>query len=266
MFLVKIKELKRIKSSCEIEFRIINESGELIWYKLIAGKVNDQSSKNFWLAYVEIIHDKKIAIELREQLINETVDEERRRIAMELHDDLGQSLVSLNLMLSMIDQETSGKSEILNRCKELAVNSVSKTKSLIYNLAPPELEEGISRTLESFFGRMTEYSSDIEFHFSNKLSESRKISTDISFNIFRIIQEFTSNSMKYSQCKNVFCLIKSIGSKIQVVLSDDGIGFEIDKVKRGFGISNFQKRANLIGASYNLQSEPGSGTILTLEF
>jgi signal transduction histidine kinase len=266
MFLLKIQQLRKTRSLCEVEFRFVEPDGNLKWYKLTAGKVNEQSDKNFWLAYIEEIHEKKMAISQREELVHETLDEERKRIAMELHDDLGQNLVSLNLMLSMIDHDGTGKTEIIGRCKELATDNITKMKSLIYNLAPPELDKGISNALESLFGRLTEISSEIEFHYSNKLSDSKKIPSDISFNIFRIVQEFVSNSQKYSNCKNVFCLIKSKGLKIQIQLSDDGSGFDIDKVKRGFGLGNIEKRANLIGASFNLQSEVGAGTILTLEF
>ena len=266
LFLVKIHQLKKVKSSCEVEFRLLEPNGEAKWYKLIAGKVNEQSDKNFWLAYIEEIHDKKMAINQREELVHETLDEERKRIAMELHDDLGQHLVSLNLLLSMVEQDSIGKNELFGRCRELAVGSISKMKSLIYNLAPPELEQGISQALDSLFGKLMEVSGEINYHYSNKLSDSRKISNDAAFNIFRIVQEFVSNSQKYSNCSNIYCLLKSKGLKYQLVLSDDGAGFNVKKAKRGYGLSNMEKRAHLIGASFDLQSEEGSGTILTLEF
>lgn len=266
LFLLKIHQLKKIKSSSEVEFRLMDKNGDAKWYKLIAGKINEQPDKNFWLAYIEDIHEKKMALHHRQELVHETLDEERKRIAMELHDDLGQHLVSLNLLLSMVDQDVNEKSELFSRCKELAVGSISKMKSLIYNLAPPELEKGVSHALDSLFGKLMEVSGDVDYHYSNKLSESKKIPSDTAFNIFRIVQEFVSNSQKYSNCKNVYCLIKSKGLKIQLVLSDDGAGFDLKSAKRGFGLSNMEKRANLIGASFDLQSEIGSGTILTLEF
>lgn len=266
LFLMKVHQLKKAKSSCEIEFRVLELNGDAIWYKLTAGKVNDQSDKNFLLAYIENIHERKMSIKNREELVHETIDEERKRIAMELHDDLGQHLVSLNMFLSMVDQEIPAKGELISRCKELALEGISKMKSLIYDLSPPELEKGIFVALDSFFGKLSEVNGDINFHYSNKLSDFKNIPADKAFNVFRIVQEFVSNSQKYSNCENVYCLIKSHGLKISLVLSDDGNGFNIDKAKRGFGLNNMSKRANLIGATFDLQSEIGQGTILTLEF
>jgi signal transduction histidine kinase len=265
-FLLKVQSLKKSKNTCSFEFRIFDQNGEEKWFKLMAGKVNDEAEKNFWLAYLEEIHEKKMAIIRREKLVYETLDEERNRIAMELHDDLGQHLVSLNLFLSMVEKEAKKDSDMLTRCKELAQGSITKMKSLVYNLAPPELDKGISNALESLFGKMNELTNEPEFHFSNKLNPNKEMSKYISYNLFRIVQEFISNSQKYSGCTNIYCLLNSKGLKTSIVISDDGNGFDVESVKRGFGLDNMQKRAKLIGATFDLQSEIGSGTILSLEF
>jgi signal transduction histidine kinase len=87
----------------------------------------------------------------------------------------------------------------------------------------------------------------------------------MSFNLFRIIQEFVTNSQKYSNCKNVVCEIFVRNNKISILIVDDGDGYEESTITHGFGINNMLKRAKILGAKIHLESALGEGTKMLLE-
>ncbi len=262
-FLAKIQGLKK-KPALLTEFRIVNDEGEDHWYQLIASKFSEKTEKNFWLAYLEDIHDKKIDALEREKLVHETLDDERHRMSMELHDGLGQNLVALNLYLSTLSSDAD--QALTDTCKKLTVDSIMMMKSMCYNLAPPDLDKGLLYALDVFFGKSNEHSASITYHFTAKKVPLKQLSHERSYNVFRIVQEFVTNAQKYSGCSNVHCEISMKNQKTIVMVHDDGQGFDLNNVKGGFGLKNMYKRAKLADAKIELSSKIGEGTLLVLEF
>jgi signal transduction histidine kinase len=261
--LLKLQSLKKGKDSLNTEFRFIDAQGEERWYRIIAGRFTEQTEKKFWLAYIEDIHEKKIALLEKKKLIHETLDDERNRMSMELHDGLGQNLVALNLFLSSIQSET--QSETVTLCRNLAVESIMQMKFMCYNLAPPELEKGLLYALDVFFAKMNELSLKIEYIYKAKNSP-KQFSNDQSYNIFRIVQEFVSNSQKYSGCSKIVCEISTRNNKTTLIIHDNGKGFNQDTINEGFGLKNIYKRAKLIDAKLEFESSEANGTYLILEY
>jgi signal transduction histidine kinase len=262
--LTKLQNLKKGKDSLITEFRVVDKNGEDRWYQLISGRFSEKNDKNFWLAYLEDIHEKKTANIEKQKLIHETLDDERHRMSMELHDGLGQNLVALNLYLSSVLEETESK--LVDTCKTLAMDSILMMKALCYNLAPPELDKGLLHALDVFFGKANELSTSIEYEFIAKKIPSKQLSAEKSYNIFRIVQEFVSNSQKYAQCKKITCELTIRNSKTLLMIHDDGVGFDPNKIKNGFGLKNMEKRAKLLDAKMEFNSKDGEGTLLLLEF
>jgi hypothetical protein len=87
-----------------------------------------------------------------------------------------------------------------------------------------------------------------------------------AYNIFRIIQEFVTNSRKYSECTKIECTIGKRNQKMILEIHDDGIGFDMRKMETGFGLKNMVKRAQVANATIELISAPGEGTALIIEF
>jgi signal transduction histidine kinase len=259
----KIHSLKK-KNSLLTEFRIVNTEGEEHWYQIIASKFSEKTEKNFWLAYLEDIHEKKIASIEREKLVHETLDDERHRMSMELHDGLGQHLVALNLYLSSLSNEAD--KTISDTCKKLTVESIMMMKSMCYNLAPPDLDKGLLHALDVFFGKSNEHSKTITYHFNAQKVPLKNLSNEQSYNLFRIVQEFVTNAQKYADCSNIHCEINMRNQQTTLMVYDDGKGFDLNKIKGGFGLKNMHKRAKLADASIELSSKIGEGTLLVLEF
>jgi signal transduction histidine kinase len=93
-----------------------------------------------------------------------------------------------------------------------------------------------------------------------------KLDTIDNYNVFRIIQEFSNNSIKHANCSNITCKLKvNLNNKTLIIeLIDNGIGFDFEQVKYGFGIQNMKKRANLMNAKISITSKVGSGSKLKL--
>lgn len=264
-FLIKMQNAKRDQKSWSAEFRVFDKQGNIRWYRLIAGTFSEYVGKNFWLGYIEDINIDKTAIIEKEKLIHETLDDERNRIAMELHDGLGQHLVALNLYISQLNSQNEQEVQIKQICKQIVTDSMLQMKTLCYNLAPPELESGLIQGLDAFFGKLNEFSMHINYEFKAKMNSAREIDHDMSFNLFRIIQEFVTNSQKYSNCKNVSCEFFVRTNKISIFIVDDGDGYDENTITHGFGINNMLKRAKILGAKINLESSLGEGTKMLLE-
>jgi signal transduction histidine kinase len=264
-FLIKMQNARRDQKSWSSEFRVFDKQGNFKWYRLIAGTFSEYVGKNFWLGYIEDINIDKTAIIEKERLIHETLDDERNRIAMELHDGLGQHLVALNLYISQLNSQNEQEIQIKQICKQIVTDSMLQMKTLCYNLAPPELEAGLMPGLDAFFGKLNEFSMHINYEFHAKVSASREIDTDMSFNLFRIIQEFVTNSQKYSNCQHVVCEVFVRNNKISILIFDDGDGYDENTITHGFGINNMLKRAKILGAKINLESTLGEGTKMLLE-
>jgi two-component system sensor histidine kinase UhpB len=200
----------------------------------------------------------------KNRIIHETLDDERERFSKELHDGLAQYLVVLNLQLEMIKGIDSTVDKGIEKSLETLNTSIKMVRSISYNLSPPEMEKGLFAALRSFFGRI---------HRVNGVEFNLEIADDIDlldlsfldeYSIFRIIQEFTNNSLKYSQCSAVTCEVSLYKKHLRIDVQDNGTGFDIETVQKGLGLKNMSQRAFAAGFKFELNSKPGSGTQMVL--
>jgi signal transduction histidine kinase len=262
--LARLQNNRRGKDVLNLELRMVDEKGESKWFRIIAGRFSEKTEKHFWLGYIEDIHEKKSAALDREKLVHETLDDERHRMSMELHDGLGQNLVALNLYISSLASQEN--EEVVGTCRQLTIDSIMLMKSMCYNLAPPELEKGLLHALDVFFGKSNELSTSIEYSYNAKVGHVKPLESERAYNIFRIVQEFVTNSRKYASCSKIECEVTVRRQKTILMLHDNGVGFDMDKIKNGFGLKNMQNRAKIADAHLELSSNPGEGTLLVLEF
>ncbi len=199
-------------------------------------------------------------------LIHHTQDDERRRFSMELHDGLAQYLVALNLYMNQLDDGGKVDYDILSLCKEIVQDGLNLTRALCYSLSPPELNNGLIPGVRALFERLDALN-EIQFEIiidpKNEIEFTRNLD---AYNLFRIIQEFTNNSIKYAKCNQIQCEFGTRKNIRYVKIKDNGIGFDIQKVKKGFGLENMEKRGVLINAKLNFYSTPGKGTELIIYF
>jgi signal transduction histidine kinase/ligand-binding sensor domain-containing protein len=195
---------------------------------------------------------------------------ERKRIAVELHDSLGQSLVLIkNWALIEIKSRTSGKSSnqnALQEITEMASDAINEVREIAYNLGPYQLEKlGLRKSIEEMIAKATA-SSGIDFTLS--IDDTGEYLTKPSqVNVFRIVQEAVNNILKHSGARTAEISIKRFPAQIRLVIRDDGHGFAAkipgdQSGTKGFGLLGMSERAHLLKAEYHIESQPGRGTVI----
>ena len=190
-------------------------------------------------------------IEIREETL--------RNISWELHDNSGQLLTLAKIkaqnveggqeMLEVAETIGTGLNELRALSKSINPEAING-QSLIYSL-----EQEVSR-----FNRLKFLSADYEL-----LGDAVAIDSKVEIVLFRIVQEFMTNTMKHSKASKLEVKVQFKADALEITALDDGVGFDSEKLlEKGIGLSNIEKRAELIGADAKISSIPGIGTQLKL--
>lgn len=203
----------------------------------------------------------------------EAIDQERSRLARELHDDIGSSMSSVRIYADVVLNEMDKNPEKAKKIIQKQSNEIAQINENISDLiwAIYSKNEKFSNLLE----RMREFAFNInsakgiqfDFDISQELSDIT-LTADARKNMLLIFKEFANNSLKYAQANqiNIIITINEENKQIYYCLCDNGVGFNADAVKRGNGIYSFEKRAEDLKSSYNYESIIGNGTKLELRF
>jgi len=220
-------------------------------------------------AYIALVVDKtdELLFEQRKyEIIAQAEEEEKKKIARELHDGLGQQLVLLNLLLQNLTPVASDEGA-LEQIKQLLQGSIQELREMAYNLLPPALEKGFLNALERFAhrinatGKMT-----LTLSIDDQINEESFVNVD-RFNLYRIVQEVLNNALKHSKASEISISIQPIeGSKISLVVIDNGVGFNNEGLNEGLGMQNMKHRMDMAGIKGSISSEKGRGVIVELMF
>ncbi|MGH2955757.1 MAG: PAS domain S-box protein [Solirubrobacterales bacterium] len=204
------------------------------------------------------------AAEERVQNTIEAAEQERSRWARELHDETLQALAVLRMTLSSaLRQETS---EALEEAGREAVAQISdeitNLRSLITELRPAALDqiglEAALHALAEHHGRAR----DLEVSSRVELPRDQERPPVLETTVYRLVQEALSNVARHSHAAHAELAVTMDGGRIEVMVSDDGIGFEPALVKEGFGLAGMRERTGLIGGSLEISSTHGAGTVV----
>ncbi len=195
-------------------------------------------------------------------------ESERRRLAVELHDQIGQVLAATKIKLGSLRKQisTAGLDEQCGEAIALCDQAIKFTRSLTSELSPPILYElGFEAALEWLARQHRE-----RYGISVEMIDDRQpkpLSDDVRVLLFRAVRELLVNVSKHAQADSITISVAREASDIRVVVEDDGIGFDISKAKvgEGFGIFNIRERLELLGGSVDMKSEPGRGTQVILK-
>ena len=187
-------------------------------------------------------------------------ESERREIARELHDQIGQLLTGLRLMIEV--PRAGGREEMLSVIDEL----IDRVGDLSMNLRPPMLDElGLLPALLCQIGRFEAQTGiQVSFHHSNL---DRRFGPQAEITAFRIVQEALTNVARHAGAKKVkveaWADAKTLGARIE----DDGRGFRVDgaHARCSSGLAGMRERCRLLRGQLTIESRPGSGTRLSLQ-
>jgi signal transduction histidine kinase len=206
--------------------------------------------------------------ELLAQLVT-AQEEERRRIALELHDQLGQDVTALMLGLKALQDsgELAGANERLQQLLRLANQLGAEAHRLAWELRPSALDDlGLQGTLRNYLEEWARrFERAVDFH-SSGLRD--RLPAQIESALYRIIQEALTNVAKHAQARHVSVILERRQGRVLVIVEDDGRGFDTAELlesantARRMGLVGMRERARLIGGELEVESSPGEGTTI----
>lgn len=202
------------------------------------------------------------------QLI-ESQEQERKRIAIELHDSVGQSLIVIRNRALMGLNATDKQEKIIAQMEEIsesAAETIADVRRISHNLHPYQLEHlGLKTAIETMI-EAAENASEIKFE--TEIDEiDDLLSKESEINLYRIVQESLNNILKHSQATKVKILILKNDDVLSVFISDNGKGFDTGysfNEPTGLGLTGIRERAKMLGAQHEISSVVGAGTTVSL--
>jgi len=204
---------------------------------------------------------------LRAQFVSRVIaaqEEERRRIARELHDSTSQSLTSLLLGLQTLEQ--SPRTEQL---RQIVSETLDEVHGLAWQLRPSVLDDlGLSAALERYIEDYQQrYTLPVDFVIHGL--DDQRLPPEVETTVYRIIQEALTNVARHAQASRVSVLLEHRDHKTLVIVEDNGIGLDSAAAAKGsrahLGLYGIRERAELLGGKLVIESEPGHGTSLFVE-
>lgn len=230
--------------------------------------MDNLSALNGFLLSARDITDKKNANQTFMRAMVQAVEKERSRVANDLHDSIGQELSGLKMMLEHLMsrgvQHDAIKPEERDMVIELIDTSIAGLRNTCYNLMPSTLEsKGLRIALLELRNRMPK---EIELNIIIDAALD-KIPQALQVDIFRIVQEFISNSLKHAEADYLELFINEIESEAHLHLADNGKGFDQSELEDGGrGLYTMQSRVKTMNGEMELNSQIGEGTQLDIHF
>ena len=198
-------------------------------------------------------------------------EDERRRIAAELHDSLGQSLVIIKHRSMLCLREMTGENRLSEQLEEIsstATSAIDELHEIAHNLRPYELDRlGLVKAVESMVAKL---GSSLTLKLSADLDEiDGLLPPSAETSVYRIVQEGLSNVVKHSNAGKAVVEIKKREDRLVISVSDNGKGIHVPfrdfDSKGGFGLAGIAERARMLGGSCVVESIPDQGTTLTVK-
>jgi PAS domain S-box-containing protein len=200
--------------------------------------------------------------------IVDTQEVERRRIARDLHDDLGQRLTALQLNLESLKKKCGAQPELCEevaRTQEIVRGLDAEVDFIAWELRPAALDEvGLPMALAHFVNECSQhYRIKAEYHTAGL--DGRRLAPEIEMNLYRIAQEALNNVVKHAAAGKADVLLERRDQHVVLIVEDDGAGFHPDGATDGdvgMGLLSMRERAAQLGGTLEVESEPGAGTTI----
>lgn len=224
----------------------------------------------------EELEEREVSIHRLLKKVIAAQEDERKRLARELHDETGQTLTALGMSVEALERRVPSNVEVmrenLHGCLGLVNQALQELRKMIFDLRPTTLDDlGLVPALRRYAAQHLESGGiTVEFNVTSMLDREEGF---IETALFRILQEAINNVARHSKARHVFITLEHQNSHIRGVVEDDGEGFDMSNIRagesdsmgRGLGLMGMQERASLVGGSVQVTSHPGQGTKITVE-
>ena len=242
------------------------KSGKTIEVEVKSNLIS-MNDRNYRLAIITDVTEKKRTEHQITRAIIKTQENERYEIGAELHDNICQILASTHISLGVLAKSINPSGmDLYNQCREYITLATHEIRNLSHRLAPAFFNDS---TLEEAFDILLNNSNvenkyEVSLYFDEAVEKSN-ISRDLQLNLYRILQEQLRNILKYAKCKTIEVDLIVKSKKLKMRIADDGIGFDINAVKGGIGLSNMKRRVELFDGKFDIFSSPGNGCELVID-
>ena len=267
---------------CENEY--LRKDGRKWKGHLTMSVINDENGIPHHLdGIVEDVTEKKTMEEKLEHTMEqlrtlshrllEIQETERRYIARELHDEIGQTLTALRINLKRTERSKTAESTqaAIHESTTMVEELINQVRNLSIELRPSVLDDfGLTAALDWYVNWLSG-KAGFKVIFHTDFTDER-FSPLLELTCFRITQEALTNAARHSNAKNVYVDLEMLSGELHLTVRDDGKGFDIDKTHRralkgeSFGLFGMQERATLAGGHLDLTSQPGKGTVIHAYF
>lgn len=186
---------------------------------------------------------------------------ERRRVAADLHDNLGGMMSAIRLTIEAMDVSKLSKKEkeVYQSVLYMTREAYNEVRLLSHNLQPEELEKfGLPEALQRLMHKLN---NSQKIHFSVVVSHLQKLNKELEFNLYSICLELANNIVKHSGATEASFEFVTKGTELQLFVTDNGKGFIQNNTSDGMGMRNIQERTNQMAGKLKIHSEPGEGTM-----
>jgi signal transduction histidine kinase len=197
-----------------------------------------------------------------------TEERERRRIAGELHDRIGQALAVLRMQVEPLLKQASDEQENVGKIRTLIENIIQDSRTLIFEISPPVLYElGLGPAIEWLAEEIMEQH-DIHIETEDRLETT--IEDSIRALIFRSVRELLYNILKHAEADRAWVKLEQTGDDVRIVVEDNGVGFNPDEIRQdeggnnGFGLFSIQERFRQLGGRLDIAAGAKGGALITL--
>lgn len=252
--------LRRLESTVQRAEKLVSQIG--VVFNFLSGGLQDLNSK-----IGELQQTQQMALS-----IIKAQEEERKRVAREIHDGPAQSMANIvmraEFCLKLLDMDPEKVRDELIALQNMVRMSLMDVRKIIFDLRPMVLDDlGLAPAIKRYLAEYKEqYGLHVEFLF---FGQQRRLDSSVEVALFRIIQETVTNIRKHAQAKNAVVKMEVLRKKVSIHIKDDGIGFDLNTVMaekelEGYGLVGMRERVQLLKGKMAIKTAPNQGTSISI--
>ena len=186
-------------------------------------------------------------------------EQQREFIGNELHDGVGHILTYTSLFLQMASDSENANPQLFQKAHDNVEKAINEIRRISRSLVPPALSDlGLKEAIIELVNQYTDLK-QIKFDIHCKAAYFNDLEFELQRNIYRVVQELISNSIKHSNCTAIHISFKRTSENLEISYSDNGKGFNLSKVKKGLGLKSINNRVYFYGGAINISTSEKEG-------
>ncbi|HEY4061920.1 MAG TPA: PAS domain-containing sensor histidine kinase [Puia sp.] len=250
-----------------VQTRARTTDGRLVW---LEGTVTNWLGTEGIDGIVCNFRDVTQRVNMEKQILQASIDaqeKEREEIGRELHDNVNRILTTARLYLGCIHSETPGQRHIIDRSSEIITSAIEEIRKLSKTMTQSfHKEVGLMLSLEDLVENIRRLADNTTITLDFSLPVEQILDDKLKMTIFRIVQEQLNNVLKHAGASRIDLSIRQEEDSLQLVIADDGKGFDPREKRKGIGLSNIITRAEVFNGQVSIDSSPGKGCRMTVKF